>query len=147
MEWEVWQPTPGLPEIYLVDIDGTVALLAGRNPYDERKVGSDRLNQPIADILFDLMRSGRELIFVTGRTEGCAVETRAWLQDQGFQFVDVFHRAKADGRVDATVKYELFNRHIRGKYNVRAVFDDRQQVVDMWRAIGLPVLQVAPGDF
>ena len=27
------------------------------------------------------------------------------------------------------------------------VFDDRQKVVDMWRAEGIPCFQVAPGDF
>ena len=31
--------------------------------------------------------------------------------------------------------------------DVFAVFDDRQQVVDMWRDNGLQVFQVADGDF
>lgn len=147
MELRNWRRTEGLPEVYLVDIDGTVAILAGRSPYDERQVGGDALNQPIADILFDLVRAGHQLIFMTGRTDGCAADTRAWLERNGFEFIAVFHRAAGDGRADAQVKYELFNTHIRGRYNIKAVFDDRQQVVDMWRAIGLPVLQVAPGDF
>ena len=30
---------------------------------------------------------------------------------------------------------------------VDLVFDDRQKVVDMWRANGVPCFQVAPGDF
>jgi hypothetical protein len=34
-----------------------------------------------------------------------------------------------------------------GADNVFAVFDDRQQVVDMWRDNGLTVFQVAEGDF
>ena len=33
------------------------------------------------------------------------------------------------------------------KDDVFAVFDDRQQVVDMWRANGLTCFQVADGDF
>ena len=33
------------------------------------------------------------------------------------------------------------------KYNVHFVLDDRQQVVDMWRSLGLTVFQVAEGDF
>ena len=33
------------------------------------------------------------------------------------------------------------------KDDVFAVFDDRQQVVDMWRDNGLQVFQVADGDF
>ncbi len=34
-----------------------------------------------------------------------------------------------------------------GKDRVSMVFDDRQQVVDMWRQNGLPTFQVADGDF
>ena len=34
-----------------------------------------------------------------------------------------------------------------GKDNVAMVFDDRQQVVDMWRQNGLTCFQVADGDF
>ena len=34
-----------------------------------------------------------------------------------------------------------------GKDNVAMVFDDRQQVVDMWRKNGLTTFQVADGDF
>ena len=34
-----------------------------------------------------------------------------------------------------------------GVDNVAMVFDDRQQVVDMWRDNGLTVFQVADGDF
>ena len=33
------------------------------------------------------------------------------------------------------------------KDNVFAVFDDRNQVVDMWRSNGLTCFQVADGDF
>ena len=50
-------------------------------------------------------------------------------------------------RKDAAVKLEIFDREIRNRWNVVAVFDDRQQVVDAWRSIGLAVFQVAPGDF
>jgi hypothetical protein len=37
--------------------------------------------------------------------------------------------------------------HIRPNYDVKYVIDDRDQVVDMWRSLGLRVLQVAPGNF
>ncbi len=57
-------------------------------------------------------------------------------------------REAGDMRKDSIVKKELFDQHIRGKYNVRMVIDDRDQVVDMWRnELGLTCLQVAEGDF
>lgn len=44
-------------------------------------------------------------------------------------------------------KLDLFNEYVRENCDVQYVFDDRQQVVDMWRSLGLTVMQVAPGDF
>ncbi|WP_203780134.1 phosphatase domain-containing protein [Paractinoplanes rishiriensis] len=37
--------------------------------------------------------------------------------------------------------------HDRCRWRIVGVFDDRQQVVRMWRALGLTVFQVAEGDF
>ena len=35
----------------------------------------------------------------------------------------------------------------KDKYNIKYVIDDRNQVVKMWRELGLTVLQVADGNF
>ena len=56
-------------------------------------------------------------------------------------------RATGDPRKDSIVKREIFDREIRDRYRVVGVFDDREQVVQMWRALGLTVFQVAEGDF
>jgi hypothetical protein len=51
------------------------------------------------------------------------------------------------GTEDSVIKAELFNRHILSKYNIVAVYDDRNRVVKMWRSRGLPCLQVQEGEF
>lgn len=56
-------------------------------------------------------------------------------------------RPEGDSRKDSVVKEEMYNEHIKYKYNVKAIYDDRQQVVDMWRDLGLTVFQVDKGDF
>jgi hypothetical protein len=56
-------------------------------------------------------------------------------------------RPAGDMRKDAIVKRELFDRHVRDRYDVTCILDDRSQVVDMWRSLGLTCLQVAPGEF
>lgn len=137
----------GLPAVYLVDIDGTVALFNGRNPYYESRVSSDLLNEPVAEVLKSLLATGEKLIFITGRTDASASDTAQWLARHGLENLAIHHRAGGDGRQDAVVKRELFEQHIRGQFRVKAVFDDRQQVVDMWRELGLTVFQVAPGNF
>ena len=40
-------------------------------------------------------------------------------------------RPATDKRKDCIVKRELYEAHIQGNYNVLAVLDDRNQVIDM----------------
>ena len=56
-------------------------------------------------------------------------------------------RSTEDNRKDAVVKREIYDNWIKDKYNVLAVFDDRNQCVDMWRGLGLTCLQVDYGNF
>ena len=59
----------------------------------------------------------------------------------------LFMRAEGDSRRDSIVKQEIFDTDVRDRWRVVGVFDDRQQVVRMWRGLGLTVFQVAEGDF
>jgi len=65
----------------------------------------------------------------------------------GVNFDELFMRPEGDMRPDNIVKAELFDTYVRDNYDVQFVIDDRDQVVDMWRRMGLACLQVAPGDF
>ena len=56
-------------------------------------------------------------------------------------------RKGGDKRIDSIVKKELYRKYIEPFYRVKLVLDDRNQVVDMWRDLGLPCWQVAPGNF
>ncbi len=50
---------------------------------------------------------------------------------------DLLMRAPGDSRRDSIVKRELYEKHIKGKYNVVAVFDDRPSVIrECWQALG-----------
>jgi hypothetical protein len=56
-------------------------------------------------------------------------------------------RPEGNMEKDAIIKERLFRQHIEGKFCVEFVIDDRDQVVRMWRDLGLRCLQVADGDF
>ena len=56
-------------------------------------------------------------------------------------------RTPKDNRKDCIIKRELFDAHIKGKYYIDFVLDDRNQMVDLWRSMGLTCLQVADGNF
>lgn len=147
---------PKLPYCYIFDIDGTLALKGDRSPYDWSKVYDDKPNEAIVTILNDLQivkGSSVEFIIVSGRDAVCEDLTKGWLEKEcafGPEADDeykLFMRPAGDSRKDVIIKQEIYEREIKGKYNVIAVFDDRDQVVDMWRSLGLTCLQVAPGDF
>jgi predicted kinase len=143
-----YEPKPGTPTAVLVDIDGTVALMKGRDPYDETRVGQDLPNRPVIEVVWALSAAGHRIVFMSGRSEACREATAAWLAEHVcISHVGPFMRAVGDRRKDAVFKAELFDRHIRDVYDVACVLDDRRQVVEMWRAMGLTVLQVAAGDF
>jgi len=144
----VYEPDLDLPPVVLVDIDGTVALMNGRGPYDWHRVGEDAPNHAVIAAVRAMHAAGHAIVFCSGRDAVCRAETQAWLD----LYVDVpyeglFMRPEGDSRKDAIVKREIFDLEIRDRWRVIGVFDDRQQVVRMWRALGLTVFQVAEGDF
>jgi predicted kinase len=143
-----YEPPAGAPPAVMVDIDGTVALMTGRSPFDETRVHEDRANHAVISAVQAMHAAGHAVIFCSGRTDACREATEKWLAEHVAVPYEALHmRAAGDMRKDSIVKAEIFDREIRHKFNVVAVFDDRNQVVDAWRAIGLTVFQVAPGDF
>lgn len=139
----------GLPTAIIVDIDGTVADMAGkRGPYDTSKYHLDEPHHDIISLVYTLEeRHGYDIIFLSGRSEDFRAETEAWLDKNMLDRKALYMRPSGDTRNDAIVKDELFEKYIAGKYNVDFVIDDRDRVVDMWRAKGLRCLQVADGNF
>lgn len=138
----------GVPEIVLVDIDGTVALNVSRSPYDMTRVGEDAPNQPVITAVRAMHSAGYQVVFCSGRDESARADTVAWLDRHvGVPYLALHMRAVGDSRKDAVVKREIYDREVRDRYRVVGVFDDRAQVVRMWRDLGLTVFQVADGNF
>lgn len=146
-----YEYTPGLPEAIIVDIDGTVASHEGvRNPYDTTKYHLDRPRWDVIKVVQDYAYRSipKRIIFVSGRDENFREVTYEWLMEWVKVPIEgLYMRPGFDTRRDDVIKLELFDNHIRGKYNIWGVFDDRNRVVKAWRSINLPVFQVDEGDF
>ena len=137
-----------LPKAIICDIDGTLAKMNGRGPFEWMRVGEDIVNSPIRHIVNLYQGSGHTIIIFSGRDGVCEPETRDWLADNFIGYNFLFMRPKGNNEKDAIIKRRLFDEHIAGKYDVQFVLDDRNQVVDMWRKdLGLTCLQVDYGDF
>jgi predicted kinase len=155
--------TPGKPKAFMFDLDGTIAHMGDkRGPFEWHNVVLDDVDFVIAEIVGILVHGSAVLsandpfdppletytaIAMSGRDEVCRDDTELWLSDKAVPYEALFMRPKGDMRPDNIVKAELFDTHIRDRFDVKFVLEDRNQVVDMWRGMGLKTLQVAEGDF
>jgi len=134
------------PWAIIVDIDGTLALHNGRDPYDASTCEQDRLYEPVARAVCHLA-SRYEIVLVSGRSDEYRPQTTRWLDKHDVPYKALFMRAAGDNRKDVIIKREIFEHAIEPTWYVDFVLDDRNQTVDGWREIGLACFQVAPGDF
>lgn len=145
----------------IIDLDGTLCNIDHRLHYvrDKRKnwrnffleLVNDKPNQWCIDII-NAFSSFQDLqiIFCSGRPDDYREQTEAWLNTHITPITNkwiLLMRKKGDYRQDSIVKEEIFINEIKDKYNILFVIDDRKQVVDKWRELGLTCLQCAEGDF
>lgn len=145
----------GKPKAIICDIDGTVAEMNGRGPFDWDKVDTDLPKKDVIEIIKSHKeKGGYDIIFLTGRegTLDCSTKTLAWIEEKfGWKYPDdfFFHiRAEGDHRKDSIIKKEIFEDKIKDEFDVVAIYDDRDQVISMWRLeLGLTAFQVNYGNF
>jgi hypothetical protein len=145
------------PSAVIVDLDGTLCDISHRRHLvegDKKEWGKffdgilqDKVNGWCQLIIRGLISTGVDIVFVTGRPEKCRASTTQWLSYNGLGGFPVYMRQTNDFRKDDVAKQDIYEFKIRPFYNILFCIDDRQQVVDMWRKMGLTCLQCAPGDF
>ncbi|PRB14763.1 polynucleotide kinase [Microbacterium sp. MYb62] len=137
------------PRAWIFDVDGTLALIGDRSPYDMRNVAIDTPNHPVvvAAQAFAAHPDVDALIVVSGRDETARRSTEAWLTFNEIPFDRLLLRRTGDQRADNIVKAEIYDAHIEPHFTVIGVVDDRRSVVEMWRSRGLVCFQVAEGNF
>ena len=138
---------PKLPNAVIFDMDGTLSHMVNRGPFDWDKVYRDDLDIIVARQLEMHKNNGDKILIVSGRDSSCKKETSEWLEMYGLGFDDIFMRKEGDYRKDSIIKEEIYLNHIKGKYNILIAYDDRNQVVDKWRELGIKCFQVNPGNF
>lgn len=144
--------------IYIFDIDGTLADLSHRLHFiqGEKKdwtgffanCENDAAIPEIIQVARALGGFGHTIVYSTGRSEDIRALTENWIDEYNLPKGALFMRKAGDHREDNVVKSELLDSILDiYKRKIAGVFEDRQQVVDMYRARGLRVFQVAEGKF
>lgn len=162
-----------LPKAIMCDLDGTLAIIGDRTPYDATDCDvKDLPNWPVIQTVLAMHAQGVKVMFMSGRDQKYRPETIRFIEKycleaccpladgdpRGIGYRPIPYELhmrgetapdpdKLDQRKDSIIKEELFDAYVRGKHNVLFVLDDRNQVVDQWRSMGLTCFQVAPGAF
>ena len=135
-----------LPSAIICDLDGTLALLGNRDPYDASRCEEDGVNHILAHMLYLLSIRDKSIILLSGREDKYRPQTVSWLNQNGIDYTSLYMRATGDRRKDAIVKKEIFEKSILPNFYIEAVFDDRAQVCRMWHSLGLPLFRFGDPD-
>lgn len=135
-----------------------------------REMSNDTPHDDIIWLFQTLSMQVDVMVIASGRGEEDREKTEAWLRKHGmwsrkeylssdyddelvisgpvYVYDKLYMRPAKDSRKDSIIKKEILDQII-AEYGEKPfmVFDDRNQVVDMWRENGIRCLQVAPGDF
>lgn len=151
-QWQQWNeykneykyiPHQSLPKTIMVDIDGTLAKMCDRGPFEWDKVGEDKVIVYVADMIRGYVSRGYCVVVMSGRDSVCRDATENWLKENDIPFSLLIMREKNDHRRDSIVKEELFRLYVADRFNVVAVVDDRVQVIrECWMKLGIPMINV-----
>ena len=146
----------------IVDIDGTMSLGGGRDPYDYAASIDDRVDHRLKHLVRNLIEhTNYHIIFMTGRPNTIENEqvTRQWLNEKVYEWNLVVKGGLRDSSwsllmrprdcnyPDDVVKKHIYETRIKPYMDVVCVFEDRDCCVEMWRELGILCCQVYKGDF
>jgi len=144
----------------IVDMDGTLADISQRlrraesNPPPGKRMDwdifldpmvmahTDKPNQHVIHLVRVLSDSGHNILVTSARNERHRDVTALQLDEWGIKYEKLYLRKDDDFRQDGIVKAELLAQILEDGYVPRIAIDDRQQVVDKWRELGLHCWQV-----
>ena len=150
----------------IFDLDGTLVLIDKRRAistkdngkmdwnkfFDPKNISFDGPNIPAIKMAQMFKSQGFKVVIFSGRSDKTKDVTRVWLDKHNVPF-DVLRMRPSTHDWHFMPDYALKQFWLDSMFpdnikdDIFAVFDDRQQVVDMWRKNGLQVFQVAQGDF
>lgn len=151
--------------LYIFDIDGTIALIDHRKHFLDEKNNPNRWrqfyaacdkdipNHPVIKVMEALRITGADVWFFSGRSDEVRGKTVEWIANNtSFMTHDLDNILTMRELGDYTADNELKESWLHGMLiddvnRLAAVFDDRNQVVDMWRRNDITCFQVADGNF
>lgn len=137
----------GKPKCIVIDMDSTMCFNTTKRPWFGDGAAEGMINDVPNTGMCDIVRQLQEqylVVVATGRDTTQAEVTKQWLAKQGINVDEFYFRTNKDYRKGVVVKKEQIEA-ILEKYDIVAIFDDCEPIVDMYREMGLTVLQPNKG--
>jgi predicted kinase len=135
------------PICVVVDMDSTLCFNTTKRPWfgegAAEGMKNDIPNGCVCSIVYQLQKS-YPIVLATGRDTSQEEVTKQWLSDKGINVSEFYFRTEGDYRKGVEVKREQIEK-ILEKYNILVIFDDCEPIVQMYRDMGLTVLQPNKG--
>ena len=135
------------PFCVVIDMDSTMCFNITKRPwYGEGSTEAmleDTPNYSVCEIV-RILADKYPVIVATGRDTTQKEVTLQWLERYGITPTECYFRTPKDFRVGSEIKKEQIL-SILEKYNVLAIFEDCEPIVQMYRDMGLTVLQPNKG--
>ena len=140
-----------IPAVVVVDLDGTLAnclhriplVRNGNHDWDKffKEVVNDTPYEDMTRLVTLLYGSGLDIVIVSARRKDTESDTLNWLHKHlpNVAFALVLVRENGDHSPDQELKKKWLD--TIDKEQILFVLEDRQRVVDMWRANGVRCLQ------
>ena len=146
----------------IFDLDGTLADISVRKKLatkpngkmdwdiflDPDNIKLDVPNDPVVKMAQLFADDNFNIVIFSGRSDKTKHTTLDWLTHNKVPFNKLVMRDSVTSHFvpDDILKKDMLDKHLDID-DVFLVVDDRQQVVDMWRSLGLNVFQVDDGNF
>lgn len=137
----------GKPKCIVIDMDSTMCFNTTKRPWFGDGAAEGMINDVPNTGMCDMIRKLQEdfvIVVATGRDTTQEAVTKEWLAKQGINPDEFYFRTNGDFRKGVVVKKEQIEA-ILEKYDIVAIFDDCEPIVDMYREMGLTVLQPNKG--
>ena len=137
----------GKPKCIVIDMDSTMCFNTTKRPWFGEGAAEGMINDVPNTGVCEMIRQLQDyydIVVATGRDTTQAEVTKQWLSKQGINVDEFYFRTNKDFRKGVVVKKEQIEA-ILEKYDIVAIFDDCEPIVDMYREMGLTVLQPNKG--
>ena len=139
---------PNKEDCIVIDMDSTMCFNTSKRPWygpgSTEGMITDIPNKGVVDVVKAMQDADYNIIVCTGRNEAQREVTEQWLKGHYIEPTEIYMRNDYDYRKGVEIKEELINK-ILEKYNITAIFEDCEPIVQKLRDMGLTVLQPNKG--